>query len=238
DVHPGDNFEGIQWMNIKKLSEEIANFNRQINNRIELFFFQNCNKATLEAHHTLHQTAEYTLSSQTILGAPNYYYERLFQYLANYPELNGRQLAEKIREFEGSNMYFSYTVTNNRSFSKIPEKINLVIDLILLSAPPLINLSEIKTYSYMNEQYVDVLDFFHLITAQTIGDSEKFHDFIECLNESMIHMVNQESRHTNFSLSGLGMFFPSNRDEIERYRYLPIYSELRLVELFNALFLS
>lgn len=235
DVHPGNSLEGIQWMNIKKLSDAIANFNRQISDRVELFFFQNCNKGTIEAHYTLHNAAEYTLSSQTILGAPNYYYERLFQYISNYPQLNGKQLAEKIRQFEGSDMYSSYTVTSNRSFSKIPEKLNPVIDLILLSDSQLINKSKIKIYAYMNEQYVDVVEFFQSITAQAIGDTEKLHDFIAFLNESMIYMVNQGVRHTNFSFSGLGMFLPSNREELEQYRYLPIYSNLKLVELFNAI---
>ncbi|HLO51531.1 MAG TPA: clostripain-related cysteine peptidase, partial [Kamptonema sp.] len=73
DINTGTVQLETQWMNIKKLSDEIGKFNKKINTRVELLFFQNCNKGTIEAHYTFRDVANYTLSSQRLLGAPNYY---------------------------------------------------------------------------------------------------------------------------------------------------------------------
>jgi hypothetical protein len=236
DEHPGSSLVGTQWMNIKKLSDAIANFNQQINNRVELFFFQNCNKGTLEAHYTFRDTAKYTLSSQKLLGAPNYYYESLFQFIGNHPELNGEQLAQKIRQFEGGDMYHSYTVTNNRSFSEISETFNSFIDSILSANFKLIDTKELHKYCYFAEQHVDLVEFCKTITQQSGADPKKCNDVIECFNNSLIHMVNPLERQEN--LSGLGLFLPLKRKQLDKYRYLPIYSDLKLIELFDAILLD
>lgn len=125
---PGSNLP-TQWMNIQKLSDIIAKFNREVGDRVELLFFQNCNKGTLEAHYTVRDTAKYTLSSQLLLGAPNSYYEPLLQFLGHNPDINGGELAAKIMEFESPNMYHSYTVTNNRAVQNLPAKLNPQISL-------------------------------------------------------------------------------------------------------------
>ena len=107
DDHPSQGQEKRQWMNIKKLSERIAQFNQKINGKVELFFFQNCNKGTLEAHYTVYPVASYTLSSQKVLGEPNFYYESLFQFLDRNPKASGDQVAVKISEYESPEMFIS-----------------------------------------------------------------------------------------------------------------------------------
>lgn len=233
DENAGSGLVGTQWMNIKKLSDAIANFNQRINDRVELFFFQNCNKGTIEVHYTLHKAAKYTLSSQDLLGAPNYYYESLFRYIGNHPELDGEQLARKIREFEASNMYYSYTVTNNHLFSKIPKKLNSFIDSILATNIKSINLDKNQIYGYWNEQYIDLVGVFQAITEQAGAEPKSYHEFIEFLNNSMIHLVNPKKKSRN--LSGLGLFLPSSRKQLDKYGYLPIYSESKLSKLFDAI---
>ncbi len=233
DENPGNGLVGTQWMNIKTLSDAIANFNQRINNRLELFFFQNCNKGTIEVHYTLHKAAKYTLSSQDLLGAPNYYYESLFRYIGNHPALNGEQLARKIREFEASDMYYSYTVTNNHLFSKIPKKLNSFIDSILATNIKSINLDKNQKYGYWDEQYIDLVGVFQAITEQVGAESKSYHEFIEFLNGSMIHLVNPRKKPRD--LSGLGLFLPSSRKQLDKYRYLPIYSESKLSKLFDVI---
>lgn len=234
DEDLGDNRVNTQWMNINELSNVVVQFNRQINDRIELFFFQNCNKGTIEAHYTFHNVAKYTLSSQKVLGAPNYYYESLFKFLGKHPKANGRQVAEQIRKFERSDMYHSYTVTDNPHFSKISETINPLIDSII-SSQKVINTSQMQKYRYFGEQYVDVVDFFNTIIEQSGANREKYNAFIEFLNNSMIHLKNSDEHKT---FSGLGLFLPSNREQLEKYRYLQVYSDLKLLELFNAILLD
>ncbi|GET38516.1 clostripain-related cysteine peptidase [Microseira wollei] len=241
DEHPEPNSLSVtKWMNIQKLSQIIANFNKELDNRVELVFFQNCNKGTIEAHYTFRDTAKYTLSSQLVLGAPNYYYQSLFEFLGRNPEINGGQLAEKIMEFERSDMYHSYTVTNNLAVRDLPAKINPLIEDIFSSNTDNIKIGEIKSYNYMGDRFVDVVAFFEAIANQSGADKQKCQDFVDFTKKSMIHkfypngtMLKSGTDYKNFS--GLGIFLPRNRQALEQYHYLPVFSDIKLSELFEKL---
>ncbi|HBB35826.1 MAG TPA: hypothetical protein DDZ80_11170 [Cyanobacteria bacterium UBA8803] len=241
DDHPlPDNSSGTQWMNIQKLSEAIANFNRQVDRRVELFFFQNCNKGTIEANYTLREAAKYTLSSQFLLGAPNYYYEPLLHFLGHNPEIHGGQLAEKIMEFEPLTMYQSYTAIDNQAMASLPSKINPVINSILAANVDSIQTNTLATYDYIGDRFVDAVTFFDTITTQSKADREPYNEFIKFLNDSLIYKVQKQGilmgsrkRHQNYS--GLGIFYPQSKAELEKYQYLPVFSELKLAELFDAI---
>ena len=228
-----------KWMNIQKLSNIIADFNREVNNSVELLFFQNCNKGTIEAHYTVRNTAKYTLSSQLTLGAPNYYYESMLEFLGHHPEINGGQLAEKIIEFERSDMYYSY-ITNNRAVRQLPEKINSLIDSIILSGIKFIETDELKPYFYVQDRLVDFILFFETITSKSKVDKQKLNDFISFFKQSVIYRLQKDGtlltpKPEYKIFSGLGMFFPTNRNELDKYRYLQVFSDLKLVELFNSI---
>lgn len=243
DEHPEPGLASTQWMNIQKLSEILAKFNKQVNNRVELFFFQNCNKGTIEANYTLRDAAKYTLSSQLTLGAPNYYYEPLLKFLGRHPEINGGELAKKIMEFETRDMYHSYTAINNGAIRDLPAKINPLIDSVISSNVKGIKISELETYSYMRENFVDVVSFFQRIAQQAGAEQQKYNEFIDFLNNSMIYSVQKngtligaDPKYQN--LSGLGVFLPKSRQELEKYRYLQVFSELKLGKLFDAILVS
>ena len=240
DEHPDPNLSVTKWMNIQKLSQIITNFNKELDNRVELVFFQNCNKGTIEAHYTFRDTAKYTLSSQLLLGAPNYYYESLFKFLGRHPEINGGQLAEKIMEFERSDMYHSYTVTNNFAVRELPAKINPIIEDILSSNTDNIKIGEIESYNYMGDRFVDVVAFFEAIANQSGADKQKCQYFLYFTKNSMIHkfypngnLLKSGTDYQNFS--GLGIFLPRTRQELEQYRYLPVFSDLKLSEIFDKI---
>ncbi|NER35763.1 MAG: hypothetical protein F6J93_17530 [Oscillatoria sp. SIO1A7] len=229
-----------QWMNIHKLSSIIESFNRQINNRVELFFFQNCNKGTIEEHYTLREAAKYTLSSQDTLGAPNYYYESLFQVLGSNPYLNGGELAEKIIEFDDLDMYWIYTVTENRYFADLPEKINPVIESILKANVEAIKLEALNPYSYSGDKYVDSVDFLQTLTEQSGADRQKCQEAIAFLTNRVLYRVKKDGKlfnipYPNGQASGLGLFLPKSKKELEKYRYLPVFSDLYLPELFEVI---
>jgi Clostripain family len=240
DYPEPDYLFGTKWMNIKKLSDVLISFNKDLGNRVELVFFQNCNKGTIEAHYTFRDTAKYTLSSQLVLGAPNYYYESLFEFLGRNPEIHGGQLAEKIMEFERSDMYHSYTVTNNHAVRELPTKINPLIGSILSSQTKNIQISKLKTYGYMGDRFVDALEFVETIARQSDATQKQYQEFIDYFHNSMIHkfknqgtLVDQRAEYQNFS--GLGMFLPRNKQELEKYRYLQVFDDLKLVEIFQQL---
>ncbi|MEW5859459.1 MAG: clostripain-related cysteine peptidase [Cyanobacteriota bacterium] len=244
DEHPEPGLDSkTKWMNIQKLSGIVKKFNQQVGDRVELVFFQNCNKGTIEANYTFRDTAKYTLSSQLLLGAPNYYYEQLFKFLGRKPEINGGQLAEKIMEFEPRDMYHSYTAINNRAITQLSAKMNPLIDAVLAANIKSINLSNLTTYKYMGERFVDVVSFFQTITNQSGANQNKYNEFLDFLNSSIIYKVKQNGtllgsppKYENFS--GLGIFFPKSKQELEKYRYLEVFSDLKLLKLFDAILVS
>lgn len=241
EISPDENTGTIQlktkWMNIKKLSDVIQDFNKKIGKPVELLFLQNCNKATIEVHYTLREAARYTLASQKLLGAPNYYYEQVLQFLGNNPEVSGEQLAEKIMEFERPDMYSSYTVTENRYLRDLPARLNPLIDELLASNMPAIDRSELKPYLYWDELFVDAV-FLLKALAKRSGYAEKRCDeFVEFLKTSVIYRYQQNPQKINPDLSGLGLLLPRSKGQLEQYRYLPAFSDLKLAEIFeNILF--
>ena len=243
DEHPLSEAEPkTKWMNIQKLSTVLERFNSEVDKRIELFFFQNCNKGTLEANYTFRNTAKYTLSSQLILGAPNYYYEPLLKFLGRNPEINGGQLAEKIMEFEPSDMYYSFTCVNNNAIHSLPDKFNSLINSIISSNIKAIKLNELKIYYYMNEQFVDVVSFLKTITKQSGVQEQEYNEFANFFNYSLIKknqkngtLIDPDSRKEYQNFSGLGIFLPRNRQELEKYYYLQAFTDLKLVKLFELI---
>jgi len=242
DEHPGLKSSSVEWMNIQKLSRVIAIFNQKIGDRVELVFFQNCNKGTLEAHYTFRDTAKYTLSSQMTLGAPNYYYESLLKFLGKNPNINGAQLAEKIMDFERLDMYHTLTVTNNRYIAALGPKINALIDSILLANVSAVQLNRLTTYSYMGDKLVDVIEFFHTLTRQSGADLQLYNELIEFLIRSVIHRVKRggellspTARAKYQDLSGLGLFLPTTQQQIKQYQDLIIFSDIKLSALFSAI---
>ncbi|MEO1591338.1 MAG: clostripain-related cysteine peptidase, partial [Cyanobacteria bacterium J06632_22] len=111
-----DDGEGTerQWLDIRAMRDAIATFNHQTGQPLDLFFFQNCNKATLAACQTLAPVARYTLASQDLLGAPNRYYLPLLRWLGRTGMVTGRRLAHRIRAYETDDMYLSYSVIDNQ----------------------------------------------------------------------------------------------------------------------------
>lgn len=229
-----------RWMNIETLSEILTEFNQKIGDRLELVFFQNCNKGTIEAHYTFRETAKYTLSSQLLLGAPNYYYESLLQFVGQNPEIDGGQFAAKIMEFEGSDMYHSYTATDNKTIQALPTKLNPLIDAILSSQISNFSIDSLKTYRYMGDRFADSLEFFGALVQQANAGSLELEQFSQFLKDSMIYKVQAggellapKLRKTYENLSGLGLLLPEDQAKLDQYRYLKVFSDLKLTELFD-----
>lgn len=257
DEHPTSPLiSEIRWMNLQKINQVIFNFNQSVKGNLELLFFQNCNKGNIEVHHTFQKTAKYTLSSQLELGVPNYYYEQLLSYLSDYPDIDGSQLANKIMDYEQPDMYHILTLTNNHYFRYFAEKVNVVIDSILQAdiAPVKVFVSSILgsevnfsnnntvvVYRNFGETFVDLANFLQKLTQLSGASPSACNDLLLFLNNFLIQRVQQNGelldskiRHKYKNLSGLGLFLPRNRQKLEKYLYLSVYSDLKLVELFEA----
>ncbi|MEO1354092.1 MAG: clostripain-related cysteine peptidase, partial [Cyanobacteria bacterium J06635_15] len=126
----GFNRQPRTWMEVDQLAREISHFNRSTDNRVELLFLQNCNKATLEVVYEMRNCARYTLASQFTLGAPNYYYVGFLESLNNSLN-NGYEAATAIIDSEHTDMYHSLTLINNQMIRQIPEKLSRLTQIIL-----------------------------------------------------------------------------------------------------------
>jgi len=245
-----------KWMELPRVSEVLSKFNQAVNGRLELLFFQNCNRGNIEVHYTFQNIAKYTLSSQIIMGVPNYYYESLLNHLSYYPNLDGGQIAKKIMDFEPPYTYHSLTLTKNHYFHQLSEKLNPVIDSILRANTEAVKIqinsalfpkesnsekSLIEIYRSGKEKFVDLANFILEITILSGADVTACNRFLNFLNNFLIERVQQNGKLLNPRIrgryqkfSGLGLFLPRSRQELETYSYLKIYSDLKLVKLFEA----
>jgi hypothetical protein len=244
DENPQPGFStDIKWMSYKNLQNVIYRFNQRVNNSLELLFFQNCFKGTIETHYTFQDVSKYTLSSQLLLGAPNYYYESLFEFLGKHPQIDGGLLAAKIMEFERDDMYNSYTVTNNGYIKQLPKVLNPLIDAIAASKPTKVQLNELNINLYANEQFVDIIELFKKITIPSPQTQKLYQSFVDFLQTKIIYkykgggsLYPASDRTTN--LCGLNIWLPLNQKQLEKYGYLQIFTDVKLIKLYNAVLFS
>lgn len=147
EVSPDDHGSTRQtrtWMRIDQFTNTVSSFNQATDGRVELLFFQNCNKATLEVVYEARNCARYTLASQLNLGAPNYYYEGFLERLKE-PSVSGREAALAIMESERADMYHTFTLVDNKSAEHIPDKLSRMIQPLLGNPLPTINPSGLST---------------------------------------------------------------------------------------------
>ena len=115
----------------------------------------------------------------------------------------------------------------------MPAKLNPLIDSILLGDLQSIDINGIYKYSYESQRYVDLVHFFQTLTEQVGADKEKLQMFKEFIQQSLVFLPNSEIGPQG--LSGLGLFLPTRRVQLDQYLYLPVYSDLKLVDLFDMI---
>jgi hypothetical protein len=234
------------WMRVDQFASAVSNFNRSTSGRVELLFFQNCNKATLEVVYEARNCARYTLASQLTLGAPNYYYEGFLKRLQE-SSIDGREAAIAIMDSETIDMYHTLTLVDNQAVGRIPDKLSRLLQPILNSHLDSISQSVLQPYHYFGEQHCDVLVLFeHLSKISNQGQNE-FTEFADFLRSSVItsyktggELYGSRPNNNNDSeeLCGLSLYLPENRQEISRYSSLALYQGVDLVSLYRGILAS
>lgn len=227
------------WMHLDRFSDAVSQFNRSTNEKVELLFFQNCNKATLEVVYQARNCARYTLASQLLLGAPNYYY-RGFLAALNEPSVGGREAAIAIMNYERDDMYHSLTLVDNQAVDRIPEKLAPLLREILENPPPEIDRTQLSTYTYFGEQQSDLLLFLRYLFQFSKSGPKVFDEFSEFLRSAVIdryqtggtllsHFFNSPN---SDEFCGLGLYVPQTLAEASRYSSLALYRTVDLIDLF------
>jgi hypothetical protein len=226
------------WMTIDKFAIAVNRFNRKIGDRVELLFFQNCTKSTLEVVYETRRCARYTLASQFILGAPNYYYGEFFSHLQK-SDLGGKEAAIAIMNTERPDMYGTLTLIDTRAVDLIPDRLSKLFNIAFEDYQDDIDVSSIITYRYAGERQCDFLSFTEAILAQgNYSDRARF-KFTNFLNGSVIlaHKTDGElDNNLNLTkLCGLGLYLPESVREIGRYRALALSRAVDLDRLYRRI---
>lgn len=231
------------WMRVDQFANEVSRFNQATNRRVELLFFQNCNKATLEVVYEARNCARYTLASQLNLGAPNYYYEGFLARL-NKSSLNGREAAIAIMESERSDMYHTLTLVDNRAVEHIPAKLSRLIQPLLSDHLHAIDLSSFLTSHYFGERRCDVLTLFRFLAKTINQPNNLFTEFADFLKSSVIvgyktggelYGSNPFNKNKSEELCGLSLFFPETKEAISNYSSLALYQGVDLISLYRKI---
>ncbi len=241
DEHPEPDVSERQWFNIEKVSKIVTEFRSSVEGDVEFVFLQNCCKGTLEAHYTFQHATQYTLSSQTVLGAPNYYYEQLLQFLGSHPRIGGGEAVQRLMGFERSDMYNSYAATYNPAMSGFSSEIHPLIESLVSSSMQRMSAAELQekrwAYTYFGELFVDVIAFFQEMVLRSGLAPDTLNTFTTFFKHQLIYALQESPSTKHPNLSGLSLFIPAHRKELEKYRYLQVFSDLKLEELFNSVLL-
>lgn len=248
EVSPDDHRIARQtrtWMRVDQFSDAVNTFNQSVDGRVELLFFQNCNKATLEVVYEAKNCAKYTLASQLNLGAPNYYYEGFLHRLASLDD--GREAAVAIMDSERADMFHTLTLVENQAVERIPEKLSRLLQSLLSSRLSAISQSELPTYHYFGEQHCDALVLLSYLSRSSDQEQNEFTEFADFLRSSVITFYKTggelygsrpHSNNDSEELCGLSLYLPESEQGISRYSSLALYQEVDLVSLYRRIVAS
>lgn len=249
EISPDDSADKLKtrkWMGVDQFTNAVSNFNRATNGKVELLFFQNCNKATLEVVYQARHCARYTLASQLELGAPNYYYHDFLKTLQK-TSFDGRTAAIAIANSERDNMYHSLTLIDNKAIQSLPVKLSRLLRLLPNTPLTKNSRSQLQTYYQSEEQHCDLLLLLDYFSQSGNRERKEFAEFSNFLRSSVItyYKTGGKLYSTRIDplgirdverLSGLSVYFPETEADITRYRSLDLYREVDLISFYRKLF--
>ena len=227
---PSDPDRPRSWLTLGDLAEALREFQIRTNDGLELLFLQNCNRSTLEILTSLCPYARWILASQKLLGEPNAYYDRFCDWLAQHPAATGQDAARAIARYESPAMYRSYSIVDCQAFRELPTVLNPLLDRLLdrsvaSSLPPL-DYDRLRPYVYFNEAYTDARSFFQLLSDR-VPQSRPAHAAFERWFDRAIELHRSPQAPPN-SGTGLGLWLPQTRAELQQRYDLPLYQQTRL----------
>ncbi len=228
-----DEYPAKSWMKIDSLAHVVEEFNQRIGNKIELLHLQVCSKANIEVAYELQNCSKYTMFSQFVLGAPNYYYRNAFQKLSLNPEVSGEQLAMDIATNDSLFMYYSYSCVNNSNWESVNTSLNQY-----LGEYSTYNLKRVKS-KIRNTKYMDQLhwDFVSLINNFSLKRKgrKSARELAESIQKDLITFNLQNPRVPQIKgFSGISILAFTEKDNFENYQNLQFYQDFDFKEYCGA----
>lgn len=224
-----------RWMGLDEARDAIGTFAGE--QEVALVFLQNCCKGTLEANYTFRDTSPFTLSSQTVLGAPNYYYGGALRYLQDNPDTDGAGLGEAIIDNERPDMFSGYCLVDNSALATTATLLDEAIAHILSDPAPTLDLAQVPQYTYgagsRAEKLADLRKFAEAIRARTPGASEALDALLAHYDGKLIRHYRESPRAWQPGLSGLSLILPTSQAQVDSNLALDLYRDTRLGILFS-----
>lgn len=136
DEFPGRR-NGPRWLFLPAVAEVLTAWRSTLPGALELVFLQQCGKGTLENYFQMRTTAPFVMASQTVVGAPNYYYTDALRAICATPDLDGRQVAKLFQTHETATMFTTYTTIDTAQIAQLPEKLDAVLHPLLAIDGPI-----------------------------------------------------------------------------------------------------
>jgi hypothetical protein len=154
-----DTYPEKSWIKVSEVAHVIREFNDKMNiAKIDLLYQQVCTRGTIENIYEFNDVAKFTLASQDLVPAPNYYYAKVFKTMDRNSPSDGKQLAELIVSSERDDMYYSYTLIDNSQWQKWEKALRDYIHTIKKN-DIYFSTDQMKIITYRNTLYFDLNSF-------------------------------------------------------------------------------
>lgn len=221
DLQPDSNF-----LTTRSIRKSLHKFNKWNASKVNLLYLQVCAKASLAPLYELHSTSEYTLASQMLLGAPNYYYKEVLRFLSHNPNSSGVELAKAIAMSDRKDMISSLTCFENQHFSTIRSDFRKLVET--LKDQPQLQFSRAPLhFDYGSDRYWDTIDFLDALDLKdkkAIVAREALH---QSISKTLIcyHYSPTPTNYSGVSIASL------SKDRIRKYWNMKFYKDFKLQQL-------
>jgi hypothetical protein len=222
------------WMRIDALAAALERFKTEIGEKPALVYLQCCNKGTIETYYALRDCAHVTLAAQSLLGAPNFYYEPLLRSLDRDNAATAMEVARRIAEHERADMLTTLVGTDNIKLDELPQRLKPLLEAVRASGIRTLQRSDVVTYSYPDatgELHADLIMLLAGLASRSDAVRPHYLTFPTWLwgvmgarrTDGTMAVATQQG----IGLAGIGVLMPRDAEEHERYRALPFHAATR-----------
>lgn len=240
DEHPGKE-GGQDWLYPPEVAKVLTKWRGDLRGSVELMFYQQCGKGTLENYHAMRKTARYVMGSQTTVGAPNRYYAATVKRACEEPGIDGLALAKEITARETDDMFTTYTTLDCEALGALPGKLDAVLEPLLalerIALPKKDKLFRPCFDFRPDEVMFDAFAFLDGLYQANGVAREPLDAFEGWVKDALIvnHRVSPARVARAGTWCGVSLFLPLSASAIQRYPDYPLFMESKLDELTKKL---
>jgi len=224
DLYPDSTF-----LTTTTIRNGMQQFNKRNKQLVDLAYLQVCSKASLETLYEFSEDTRFTLASQTLLGAPNFYYSKMLTEVNANPQIDGKALAGIIARSEAPEMYSSLTCVDNSAFKTVRKAfVNYVRqvdkrdDLAFVKAP--------LSLTYGNDRSWDLISFLEAINSKKEVEFAARQKLIDALQKELLVFVEQSPNAIDEGFSGISIATLSQQ-RLNDFSQMRFYKDFKIKRL-------